>query len=53
MLLASYIGEILISILYTEVEKRIFHEENIQNFDKYMVLKQISVELKTKIHNFF
>jgi len=29
------------------------NRENIQDFDKYMILKDISENLKTRIYNFF
>ena len=39
MVLASYVGEVLIQIVYTFTERRTFHEENIISFDNFMKLK--------------
>jgi hypothetical protein len=41
MVLASYVGEVLIQIMYTYTERRLFHEENIISFDNFMQLKEV------------
>lgn len=53
MVLASYVGEVLIQIVYTYTERRIFHEENIISFDNFMQLKAVDRSIRNRIYNFF
>jgi hypothetical protein len=53
MLLASYVAEVLIQIIYTHTERRIFHEENIISFDHLMQLKHVPRPIRKRIYNFF
>lgn len=53
MVLASYVGEVLIQIIYTHTEKRLFHEENIISFDNFMQLKEVEKTIRSRIYNFF
>lgn len=53
MVLASYVGEVLIQIMYTHAERRIFHEENILSFDNFMQLKEVEKGIRKRIYNFF
>lgn len=53
MVLASYVGEVLIQIMYTHTERRIFHEENILSFDNFMQLKEVERGIRKRIYNFF
>jgi hypothetical protein len=53
MVLASYVGEVLIQIVYTFSERRLFHEENIISFDNFMQLKEVEKSIRSRIYNFF
>ena len=53
MMLASYAGEVLLQIIYTNTERRIFHVENIISFDKFMKLKAVERSIRNRIYNFF
>lgn len=53
MVLASYVGEVLIQIVYTYSERRLFHEENIISFDNFMQLKEVERSIRKRIYNFF
>ena len=53
MVLASYVGEVLIQIVYTFTERRTFHEENIISFDNFMKLKEVARPIRNRIYNFF
>lgn len=43
----------LIQIVYTHTEQRIFHEENIIAFDNLMQTKQVPKATRSRIYNFF
>lgn len=53
MVIASYAGEVLIQIVYTFSERRIFHEENIISFDNFMQLKEVERSIRNRVYNFF
>lgn len=53
MILASYVAEVLIQIIYTYTEQRIFHEDNIISFDNFMQLKDVEKRVRKRIYNFF
>jgi len=53
VLLASYVSEVVIQIIYTYTQRRIFHEDNIISFENFMQLKDVSRDIRKRIYNFF
>ena len=53
VLLASYVSEVVIQIIYTYTQRRIFHEDNIISFENFMQLKDVGRDIRKRIYNFF
>ena len=53
MVLATYVTEVLIQVMYTYTQKRIFHEDNIISFENFMTLKDVGKSIKKSIYEFF
>jgi hypothetical protein len=53
VILASYVSEVVIQIIYTYTQRRIFHEDNIISFENFMQLKDVGRDIRKRIYNFF
>jgi len=53
IILTSYIADGIVKIFFSESLRRVFHETNIQAFDNFLNLKEVSKAVKQRVQNYF
>ena len=53
MVLASYIGDVVVEIFTTYFEPLQTHQNNILYFDNFMHVKEVQKELRIKVNSYF
>jgi hypothetical protein len=53
MIYASYLADVIVQVVFLYSEPRIIHEENIQNFDSFMRLKEVKESVRLRVYNYF
>jgi hypothetical protein len=53
IILTSYIADGIVKIFFSESLRRVFHETNIQAFDNFLNLKEVSKSVKQRVQNYF
>lgn len=53
IILTSYIADGIVRIFFSESLRRVFHETNIQAFDNFLNLKEVSKSVKARVQNYF